>query len=244
MGNHSLIHRAKRLVPEPIKRVYRASRYHVPLALRRWFRDDPSQAGEITLVRRLIGSDWPKALVDVGANDGYYLSNSYPFVRDGWKALLVEPHPIVFERLQQTHARHSSAICERVACGAKPGTAELFMSPTDPGGIGATLCDDDNEFVRSAKTGAQRVPITVETLTALLDRCQFPSDFTLLTVDAEGLDYDVLCGLDWTRYRPRLIITEEYDLNPEKYAARNRLLERERYRMEQPIGCNSLWAAQ
>lgn len=243
MNTATILTRVKKLVPEPMKRLYRKSRYHVPMAMRRWFRDDPSQAGEILLVRRLVGPDWPKALVDVGANDGYHLSNSYPFVRDGWKALLVEPHPTVFERLCATHAKHPMAICERVACGEKPGTAELFMSPNDLGGIGATICTDDNEFIRQAKADASRVTIIVETLTTLLDRHQFPSDFSLLTVDAEGLDYDVLAGLDWSRYRPRLVISEEYDLNQDKYAARNRLFEQQRYRQVQRIGCNSLWAA-
>jgi FkbM family methyltransferase len=243
MAALTLFSRAKKLVPEPIKNVYRSGRYRIPIMLRSRFRDDPSQAGEITLLRRLIGADWPKALVDVGANDGYCLSNTYPFVRDGWKALLVEPHPKTFERLRKIHAKHPNAVCERVACGNQPGTAELYMSPKDPDGIGSTICTDDNNFVRQAKANASRVTIVVETLATLLDRQQFPADFSLLSVDAEGVDYEVLAGLDWSRYRPRLVITEEYNLTPEKFAARNRLFEQHRYRMMQIIGCNSLWAA-
>lgn len=237
----TLIRQVKKLIPEPIKECYRTARWRIPLLFRRWFRDDPSQAGEISAVRQLIRPDWPRVLIDIGANDGFFLSNSYPFVRDGWKALLVEPHPRVFERLQRRHARHPNAILERVGCGARAGTAELFMAAADPSGIYATICDDDNAFIRRAKTGATRATIPVDTLTNLLDKHQFPQDITLLSVDTEGLDYDVLVGLDWKRYRPRIVIVEEYDLNPQKFAARNQLFADQNYVMHQRVGCNSLW---
>src|SRR4051812_46949192 len=94
----------KRIVPEPVKELYRSARCRAPIALRTWFRDDPSQAGEVTALRRIVRPDWPRALVDVGANDGRTVSNTYTFVRDGWTAVLLEPNPATFERLKRTHA--------------------------------------------------------------------------------------------------------------------------------------------
>ncbi|EKB48731.1 hypothetical protein B879_02690 [Cecembia lonarensis LW9] len=47
------------------------------------------------------------------------------------------------------------------------------------------------------------------TLTEILDRYHAPQDFDLLTVDAEEHDLEVLKGLDWKRYRPRLVVVED-----------------------------------
>ena len=33
----------------------------------------------------------------------------------------------------------------------------------------------------------------------------------MLLIDAEGMDFEVLNGLDFDRYRPTIIVTEEYE---------------------------------
>lgn len=232
----------KKMMPEPLKDWYRGMRYRLPILYRQLLRDDPSQAGEVSAVRKRLTPDFPRVVIDVGANDGYHLSNSYPFVRDGWKALLVEPHPEVFKRLSALHAKHPNAICEEVGCGARAATA-TFHLPKDPTGVGATACTDDNDKMRLARSDTRQVTIQIAPLTDLLDKHRFPADIGLLSVDAEGLDYDVLLGLDFARYRPRLIIMEEYTENASQFAARNEFLRRQGYQMVQAVGCNSLWAS-
>lgn len=232
----------KRLIPEPIKGWYRHARYQGPITLRTWFRDDPSQAGEVSVLRRLIGPDWPRALVDVGANDGRTISNTYPFVRDGWRALLLEPQPETFARLRRTHAGRANAVCLDVAASNYSGTAELHFSDDDPGALGPTISTDDHAVMVERRQNTRTITIRVEPLTDLLARNDFPADFSLLSIDAEGVDLEVLQGLDFARYRPRLIVTEEFRVHARREGAKLQLLRDQGYRLYAPVGCNEIWA--
>jgi hypothetical protein len=55
------------------------------------------------------------------------------------------------------------------------------------------------------------------------------------------MDYEVLLGLDFTRYRPRLILTEEYPFNVAKHDAKYELLRDRGYQLKTVVNCNSLW---
>jgi hypothetical protein len=55
------------------------------------------------------------------------------------------------------------------------------------------------------------------------------------------MDYEVLLGLDPSRYRPRIILTEEYGDNPEKQTAKYALLASRGYRLHATVGCNTVW---
>jgi len=56
-------------------------------------------------------------------------------------------------------------------------------------------------------------------------RANIPRDFGILSIDAEGMDYEVLLGIDLNVWRPRLIVTEDYtpkDAQKDEYLKRNR----------------------
>jgi hypothetical protein len=52
------------------------------------------------------------------------------------------------------------------------------------------------------------------------------------------MDYDILLTLDFQKYRPRLIVTEDYE---PKNAAKFDLLERVGYSLIRKVGCNTFW---
>jgi glycosyltransferase involved in cell wall biosynthesis len=69
---------------------------------------------------------------------------------------------------------------------------------------------------------------------------QIPPDFGLLTIDAECMDLEVLQGLDFSRWRPRIIITEDY---MPKFPAKSELLKKNGYQLRTQIAGNSIWTA-
>jgi hypothetical protein len=56
------------------------------------------------------------------------------------------------------------------------------------------------------------------------------------------MDYEALLGLEFSRFRPTIIVTEEYEWEPDKHAAKYGLLIRNRYTLVQKVGCNTVWA--
>jgi FkbM family methyltransferase len=206
-------------------------------------RGDTSQHGEARVLLELVKEDWPRFLVDVGAHDGLYLSNSYPFICKGFRGLLFEPLPSVFAQLVETHYFHPQATCLPIAVSDFNGRSRLFVGADGDFGMNSSLSVDENAWFQSVRS-QRHVEVDVKTLTSLLEQYEFPRDFSILLVDAEGMDYEVLKGLDFTRFRPRLILTEEYLFNLEKHQAKWSHLLAAGYVFLSLIGCNALWASE
>ena len=198
---------------------------------------DTTFKGEFRAMQKLLGADCPRFLVDVGANNGFYASNSYPYVVRGWRSVLIEPHPVIFEKLKQLHANRPAVTCLNIACADTAGQRPLYFGKNNPGGSLATMCLDDNfKAVRSEEF----TMVPVEMLSAVLAAQHFPHQFGILSVDAEGMDYEVLLGLDLGIWKPRLIVTEDYKPKLEKKAE---YLRRHGFRHAAQCTDNAIWVA-
>jgi len=178
---------------------------------------DTTMKGEFRIMKKMLQRDWSRTIVDVGANNGFYGSNSFPFIARGWRSILIEPHPLAFERLQKLHRGKKSASCLNIACSDQAGEFPLYLSTNDDTSL-ATLCTDDNPAFQQRRSQNYKM-VRVERLGTVLATNEVPHDFGILSIDAEGMDYEVLLGLDLKRWRPRLIITEDYEPKVEKKAA-------------------------
>jgi FkbM family methyltransferase len=177
---------------------------------------DTTMKGEFRIMRKLVQGEWPRIFIDVGANNGFYGSNSFPFVARGWRSVLIEPHPLAFERLQKLHAGKKRTTCLNIACADQPGEFPLYLSKNDDTSR-ATLCTDDSPMFQRVRSNDFKM-VRVERLETVLRAQGIPEDFGILSIDAEGMDYEVLLGLDLKRWNPRLIVTEDYKPKLEKKA--------------------------
>ena len=196
---------------------------------------DTTFSGEFSAIRKLIGPDCPRSIVDVGAADGFYGSNSYPFLARGWRGLLIEPHPGSFAKTQKLHERKTSVVCLNIACADTDGERPLYFGTSSDSH--STLCTEDSERFRKVRSENFKM-VQVRRLDTVLSEQRFPNDFGVLTIDAECMDYEVLLGIDLAMWRPRLIITEDYKpKNPQKYD----YLQKRSYLHSGQCGGNSIW---
>src|SRR5207237_7452363 len=125
--------------------------------------------------------------------DVFYGLTSYPFVARGWRSLLIEPLPVAFEKLKQLHASKPHVTCLNLACAETAGELPLWHASDDPGGSRATLCMDQRMLSRR-EAGNVHTVVRVERLDTVLAGQGIPSEFGILSIDAEGMDYEVLLG--------------------------------------------------
>lgn len=170
---------------------------------------DTTWHGQFTTLRSLLlgQRSIERVVVDVGANDGFYSSNSYPFIKRGWRAVLIEPHPGAFAQAQRLHANNPGVVTLNLACGDQPGELALNLFEADEGGSHSALSGEE-PHPHVDHTVARTITVPVATLETLLEQHNVSKEFGLLSVDTEGHDYRVIRGLNLSRFQPRAIITE------------------------------------
>jgi FkbM family methyltransferase len=144
---------------------------------------------------RIFGDKSKGFFVDVGANDGIFVSNTYALYKQGWQGICFEPNPDAFSRLKQNRPQDT---CLQMAIGSEAGTCNITWNE------GIT----EGSRIQAGKSLPRSCEVEVKTLNIVFEEMSIPKTFELLSVDVEGFETDVLRGLDLSKYSPRIIIIE------------------------------------
>jgi len=178
-----------------------------------------------------------RTVVDVGANDGFYSSNSYPFIARGWRALLIEPNPGAFGKARRLHKKREHVTLVNSACSDHDGILELQTFAWDDDGGSHSALRLDAGSPDASSTPGERFQVKVHRLDALLTEFRIPREFGLLTIDTEGHDLHVLRGANLACFRPHVIITGSNPDDEEKFA----LLRDNGYRLHIALTYDTVW---
>jgi FkbM family methyltransferase len=132
--------------------------------------------------------------------------------------------------------------CVQGACAETNGTMSLNVGVGDNTML-SSLVQEDNEYMVSTRSG-RTVEVTVYRLRDLLREREWPEDYGVLLVDTEGYDAQVLSEAGLDRWRPRVIITEEYLFNLDSLRSKHELLWRAGYAPFKRTGDNMIWIRQ
>ena len=152
--------------------------------------------------------DAPQLVVDIGASEGEYTSNSLGLIQDGWEAILIEPNPVQFAYLNNLHKQNPKITFMNVAVCHTDEQVILNGHPND--GDGHRTCNH----------GASLLPIEGSLVCWRVQGLSYKSfveqidldKVGLLCTDAEGFDFQILQGiLTATTARPKAIVTEAWE---------------------------------
>lgn len=152
--------------------------------------------------------------MDIGANDGRTLSNTHALAILGWQGVCVEPSPSAFAKLERLYGSNPKVECYNVAVCDGSGLSILHESGSHLGnhdtGLLSTILPGEMERWKSTNT--LFTPHTVECVTFqdLLDRTMHKT-FDLISIDVEGLDYEVLSQIDLRGVGCKMLIVEVND---------------------------------
>jgi FkbM family methyltransferase len=166
-----------------------------------------SQHGEDEVIAGLIPDQCARVFVDVGANDGFSWSNSYAFAEVGFQLLLVEPMPAYAARCALTHRDNPRVFVEPYAIAKDLATATFYVNLDAASDLLAMRSSLRREMVPS--DAVTEVTVPTAPLSFLLAKHRVPDRYAVLSVDAEGMDLDVLATAELDRRRPQVICVEE-----------------------------------
>jgi FkbM family methyltransferase len=201
----------------------------------------------------LFADIFPEAFVlQIGANEGTAGDPLFDaFSRTGWSGLLVEPVPHLYEALVARYRDRPGVRLERAAVSTHDGEAPLYRLRSVPGKTPQwfdQLASLNREVLLKHRSAIpeiesllieERVPtVRLETLLARHNVARID----LLVIDTEGHDYEILRTLDFSRFRPVLLMFEHQHLSASDKAAAVALLETRGYRCrEMPEGDAIAW---
>ena len=144
--------------------------------------------------------------IDVGGFDPDYDSVTKYFYKRGWRGVNIEPQP---RRYQAFVRRRTRDINVQAGVSDKRGEATLRIYRS--GGL-STLSKKLQADYRSHPTDDVEqyddVTVKVRTLSDILDEVNPPETIHFMKIDVEGLEYKVLAGNNWQKYRPIVICIE------------------------------------
>jgi FkbM family methyltransferase len=159
--------------------------------------------------------------VDVGANDGISLSNTYILEKKyGWKGICMEPMPSVFEKLV---SERPNAICINKAGFSESGKIVQFDEI-----VNSPMLSGISKFNTNYNNIYSKNTLSVETitLTDALNAANSPAFIHYLSLDTEGSEYEILKGIDFNKYTFGLIDLEHNFKEPNRTQIREYLKER------------------
>jgi FkbM family methyltransferase len=163
-----------------------------------------SQEGEDLILDRIFENQSAGIYVDVGAHHPQRFSNTHLLYRRGWHGVNIDATPGSMRSFRRIRPRDVNL---EIGVTAKEEVRDFFVF-NEPA---------LNTFDAARAKSLDRPPYVIEhvhkvrcaPLSAILSEHSIgPID--LLTIDAEGFDFEVLQTLDWKVSRPHVVLTEQF----------------------------------
>ena len=171
-----------------------------------------SQCGEdliVSYIFNLRGILKPTYL-DIGANDPFYLSNTALFYLNGCRGINIEANPALIEKFENLRTKDIN-----LNIGIADMESALDFYVIDDPTLSSFSEEECRKFIATGKYHhINTLKIKVTTIQKILDEFNngvFP-DF--LTLDAEGLDFEILETIDYINSAPKVICVEAADYSP------------------------------
>lgn len=168
--------------------------------------------------------------VQIGSNDaGYGDPLRVHVLLHGWRGLMVEPVPYIYQRLVQRYASIKGLRFANVAIAERSGSQTFFHLRASSEASLPPWYDQLGSFDRAHLMKHQRyLPDLPDRIVESTVECMRFDDlcaghgidgFDLLHIDTEGYDWKVLQTVDLARYRPTIVLFEHRHLAPTDLAA-------------------------
>ena len=176
-----------------------------------------SQIGQDLKVLKHFNNKKYGYFIEVGANDGITLSNTYILEKDyNWYGICVEPVPSIYNKLKQN--RKSINVPNAVY-----NTNDKMVKIID-----ANLLSGIREDIDAHKhilNNKKEVMVRTKTLTTIMNENNAPTFIDYLSIDTEGSELKILEGIDFDKYTFGYINIEHNYVEPRRTQMRKKLLE-------------------
>ena len=163
------------------------------------------QEGEDLILNEFLNGIKKGFFVDIGSYHPILYSNTYLFYLKGWRGINIDARPdsmIVFNQIRPED------INLEVAIGKEEKELTYFMFD-EPGLNGFSSEHSHDRDTNTSFKIQNKVNIKLRRLEHVLDE-YLPegTNISFMSIDVEGLDFEVLESNNWVKYKPSIILVE------------------------------------
>lgn len=181
-----------------------------------------SQSNEQEIIINLFKGKEKGTFLDIGANDGVTLSNTFALANSyGWTGLLVEASPKAYERLLKNYELIDRDFdFQNVAIGLEDRELIFYESGEllNKGDVALVSTAVPSEIVRwkSLNMPFEKMIVPMTSVETMLSRSRHKT-FDLLSIDIEGMELDVLPQIDFKKLEIKVACIEWNSKDEKKY---------------------------
>lgn len=162
-----------------------------------------AQHGEDKKIAELFPEGYKGFYLDIGCSHPFRISNTYLFYKMGWSGVAADPIPHfgLFWRIWRPRDHFLN-------CGIGPASGNLEYYELLPSVLSTfveNVAQDHIKFARAVLL--KKYSISVISINQLLSEYATGS-IDLVSIDVEGLDFEILKAWDFERFRPKVISAE------------------------------------
>jgi FkbM family methyltransferase len=152
--------------------------------------------------------------IDIGANDGITISNTYVFEQLGWNGICVEPLPDIFLKLKKSR----NCNCYNVAIAEHSQSNQTYINATSANndvagtsmlsGLESTMTDKHKQLIKESGGNIEYITVQTMMFDDLMSNYPEIKYIDLLSIDVEGGELNVLKSINFNKFSFGLIIVE------------------------------------
>lgn len=176
-----------------------------------FFRKSYSQFGEDLVLSSFLWEDKIESgfYVDIGAYHPFKYSNTYFFYKKGWRGINIDAKPgsmNIFKKLRRRDINIELGI------SSTPGKLDFFIFKESA--YNTFSRERADNLIASGVEFNKKTEVSLLKLENVLDD-NMPQGVSIdfFSIDAEGLDLDILISNNWNKYKPRYILVEIHDID-------------------------------
>lgn len=169
-----------------------------------------SQDGEDIVIAELFKDKLEGFYVDVGAHHPQRFSNTYYFYLKGWSGINIDAMPgsmKIFDDLRSRDINLEIPISDK-------SEILTYYEFDEPALNSFSLPLSQERITTSNYKIVAETQLKTHTLAEVLDKYIPPKQtIDFLSIDVEGLDYQVMSSNNWDKYKPKVILVEDLELS-------------------------------
>jgi FkbM family methyltransferase len=189
-----------------------------------------SQGGQDIYVTRILKEKREGYFVEIGANNGYIMSNTYLLEKNyGWNGICVEATPYKITDLTNNRP---NAICISNAVHSESNLElDFTVNMFDILNVITEYAEISVDFLNQS---GEIIKVVTRSLTDILNDNNAPENIDYLSIDTNGSEFKVLEGIDFTKYKFN-VITVKNSLIEERQNRIKEILTSNGYSVQQTI---------